>query len=151
MPYRYYAILVDMAEDVDILLSVAPGGPDTYHVIDAEVLQALGPQGVLINIGRGSVVDEAALIEALQNKVIFSAGLDVFEHEPHVPAELIAMEHVVLLPHVGSASHPHPPPHGPARGGQSDLVVLRQGPVTPGARDTLAAKRGNGSQSHKFE
>ena len=124
--------------DVDILLSVAPGGPDTYHVINAEVLKALGPQGMLINIGRGSVVDEAALIEALKNKAIFSAGLDVFEHEPQVPAELIAMEHVVLLPHVGSASAPHPPPHGAARGGQPDLVVLRQGADHTGARDSLA-------------
>ncbi len=104
VPYRYYANLAEMAKDVDILLSVAPGGPETFHIIDAEVLRALGPQGILINIGRGSVVDEGALINALQNKVIHSAGLDVFEHEPHVPAELIAMEHVVLLPHVGSGS-----------------------------------------------
>ncbi len=104
-PYRYYASLVEMARDADILLSVAPGGQDTYHVINGEVLKALGPQGVLINIGRGTVVDETALIEALKSRTIFSAGLDVFEHEPKVPAELVAMEHVVLLPHVGSASH----------------------------------------------
>ena len=103
--YRYYPTLVGMAKDVDILMSVAPGGNSTFHTINAEVLTALGSQGVLINIGRGSVVDEKALIQALQNKVIFSAGLDVFENEPHVPTELIAMENVVLLPHVGSASH----------------------------------------------
>lgn len=103
--YRYYPSLVEMAKDVDVLLSVAPGGADTFHAINAEVLKALGPEGVLINIGRGSVVDEAALIEALKTKAIFSAGLDVFEHEPKVPAELMAMENVVLLPHVGSASH----------------------------------------------
>jgi len=103
--YPYYPTLVGMAKDVDILLSVAPGGAATFHTINAEVLAALGPKGVLINIGRGSVVDEKALIKALKDKVIFSAGLDVFEDEPHVPSELIAMDHVVLLPHVGSASH----------------------------------------------
>ncbi|MFO1146926.1 MAG: 2-hydroxyacid dehydrogenase [Alsobacter sp.] len=105
VPYRYYPSLVEMARDVDILLSVAPGGPETQHAINAEVLQALGPKGTLINIGRGSVVDEQALIKALQDKTIMTAGLDVFEHEPKVPAELMAMEHIVLLPHVGSASH----------------------------------------------
>jgi lactate dehydrogenase-like 2-hydroxyacid dehydrogenase len=103
--YPYYPTLVGMAKDVDILLSVAPGGDSTFHTINAEVLAALGSKGVLINIGRGSVVDEKALIKALHDKVIFSAGLDVFEDEPRVPAELIAMENVVLLPHVGSASH----------------------------------------------
>jgi len=103
--YPYYPTLVGMAKDVDILLSVAPGGESTFHTINAEVLAALGSKGVLINIGRGSVVDEKALIKALNDKVIFSAGLDVFEDEPRVPAELIAMENVVLLPHVGSASH----------------------------------------------
>ncbi len=102
--YRYYPKLADMARDVDILLSVAPGGPETHHLIDAEILDALGPDGILINVGRGSVVDEKALIEALKERRILSAGLDVFENEPHVPAELIGMEHVVLLPHVGSAS-----------------------------------------------
>lgn len=102
--YRYYPTLVDMARDVDILISVAPGGKETFHTINADVLKALGPMGVLINIGRGSVVDEKALIDALKNKIIFSAGLDVFEDEPNVPAELIAMDHIVLLPHVGSAS-----------------------------------------------
>ena len=103
--YKYYPTLVGMAEACDILISVAPGGADTFHIIDAEVLRALGPQGVLINIGRGTVVDEGALINALQNKVIAAAGLDVFEKEPHVPAELMALENAVLLPHVGSASH----------------------------------------------
>ncbi|WP_293856573.1 2-hydroxyacid dehydrogenase [uncultured Alsobacter sp.] len=104
VPYRYYANLVEMARDVDILISVAPGGPDTFHIIDAEVLRALGPQGILINIGRGSVVDEPALIRALKDRTIASAGLDVFENEPKVPEELLAMEHIVLLPHVGSGS-----------------------------------------------
>lgn len=104
VPYGYYADLVDMARDVDILLSVAPGGTATNHMINAEVLDALGPDGILINVGRGSVVDEKALVEALKSGTILSAGLDVFEDEPHVPADLIEMEHVVLLPHVGSAS-----------------------------------------------
>ncbi len=104
VPYRYYPDLVAMARDVDILLSVAPGGSETFHKIDAAVLEALGPEGILVNAGRGSVVDEMALIEALQKGKILSAGLDVFENEPHVPAGLIAMDHIVLLPHVGSAS-----------------------------------------------
>lgn len=102
--YRYYDSLFEMAHDVDILMSVAPGGASTKHIINADVLKALGPQGVLINIGRGSVVDETALARALRENIIFAAGLDVFENEPHVPAELIACENAVLLPHVGSAS-----------------------------------------------
>ncbi len=103
--YRYYPSLLKMAEDVDTLVSVAPGGASTHHIINADVLKALGPDGILINVGRGSVVDEQALVEALRNKVIRSAGLDVFEDEPRVPAELMAMDHVVLLPHVGSGTH----------------------------------------------
>ena len=102
--YRYYPDLVAMAREVDILLVITPGGAGTKHLINAQVLEALGPQGILINVARGSVVDEAALIEALRKKKIYSAGLDVFESEPHVPRELIEMEQVVLLPHVGSAS-----------------------------------------------
>ena len=104
VPYRYYESLTDMARDVDILMSVAPGGAATKHIINADVLKALGPMSVVINIGRGSVIDEQALIHALQNKIIFAAGLDVFENEPHVPADLIACDNAVLLPHVGSAS-----------------------------------------------
>jgi len=102
--YGYYASLTDMARNVDILVNIAPGGPETERLIDARVLEELGPDGILINIGRGTSVDEPALIEALQDGTILSAGLDVFEDEPRVPAELIAMENVVLLPHVGSAS-----------------------------------------------
>lgn len=102
--YRYYDSLHAMARDVDILMVVVPGGADTEKLIDAHILKALGPDGILINIGRGSTVDEAALIEALEAGTILSAGLDVFENEPHVPAALIANENVVLLPHVGSAS-----------------------------------------------
>jgi lactate dehydrogenase-like 2-hydroxyacid dehydrogenase len=102
--YRHYPNLVDMARDVDILLAIVPGGPGTRNLINAEVLKALGPEGILINMARGSVVDEPALIDALKNKTIMSAGLDVYVREPEVPAELIAMENVVLFPHLGSAT-----------------------------------------------
>lgn len=104
VPYRYYADLIAMARDVDVLLVMTPGGAGTKNLIDAKVLEALGPNGILINMARGSVVDEAALIEALRTKKIYSAGLDVFANEPQVPRELIEMEQVVLFPHVGSAS-----------------------------------------------
>ncbi len=93
-----------MARDVDVLLVIVPGGAGTENLIDAKVLEALGPDGILINMARGSVVDERALIAALQNKTILSAGLDVYANEPEVPPELIAMDHIVLFPHLGSAS-----------------------------------------------
>ena len=104
VPYAFHPTLVGLAEAVDILISVAPGGSDTNGIVNAEVFRALGPNGVFVNVGRGSVVDEPALIEALRSGTILSAGLDVFADEPRVPAELIALEQVVLLPHVGSAS-----------------------------------------------
>ena len=104
VPYRHYPKLIDMARDVDVLMVITPGGAETKNLIDAQVLEALGPDGILINMSRGSVVDEPALIKALQQKTILSAGLDVFAREPEVPAELIAMDHVVLFPHLGSAS-----------------------------------------------
>ncbi len=104
VPYRYYPGLVEMAHAVDTLMVIVPGGADTRNLINAEVLAALGPNGVLVNMARGSVVDEPALIKALQDKVIFSAGLDVFVKEPVVPKELLAMDNVVLFPHLGSAS-----------------------------------------------
>jgi lactate dehydrogenase-like 2-hydroxyacid dehydrogenase len=88
-----------------VLLVITPGGAATRNLINAQVLEALGPEGILINMARGSVVDEEALIAALKTKKILSAGLDVFANEPKVPQDLIDMEHVVLLPHVGSASH----------------------------------------------
>ncbi len=102
--YRYYPRLIDMARDVDTLIVITPGGAETKNLINAEVLEALGPRGILINMARGSVVDEAALIKALQEKKIYSAGLDVFLNEPQVPKELLAMDHVVLFPHLGSAT-----------------------------------------------
>jgi lactate dehydrogenase-like 2-hydroxyacid dehydrogenase len=102
--YKYYPNLIDMARDVDTLMVIVPGGPSTQNMINAEVLKALGPRGILINMARGSVVDEPALIQALKDRSIYSAGLDVFAKEPQVPKELIEMDHVVLLPHLGSAS-----------------------------------------------
>ncbi|MEM9633468.1 MAG: 2-hydroxyacid dehydrogenase [Pseudomonadota bacterium] len=102
--YPYHATLKDLAAACDTLMVVAPGGAETEHAVNAEVLHALGPSGVVINIGRGSVVDETALIEALEAGTIFGAGLDVFEHEPHVPEKLMQLPRVTLLPHVGSAS-----------------------------------------------
>ncbi len=102
--YKHYASLVAMAHDVDVLMVIVPGGVETRNLINADVLEALGPKGILINIARGSVVDEEALIAALRNKKIFSAGLDVFVNEPKVPKELMEMENVVLFPHLGSAS-----------------------------------------------
>jgi lactate dehydrogenase-like 2-hydroxyacid dehydrogenase len=93
-----------MARDVDVLLVIVPGGPATHNLINKEVLEALGPRGILINMARGSVVDEPALIEALRNKTILSAGLDVYVKEPEVPPELMAMDHIVLFPHLGSGS-----------------------------------------------
>ena len=105
VPYLFYPTLVGMAKACDILLAIMPGGAGTKHLVNAEVLEALGPDGIFINVARGSVVDEEALIEALQSRKIFSAGLDVFAQEPHVPKALIDMDHVVLLPHVGSGTH----------------------------------------------
>ncbi|MFL6799646.1 MAG: 2-hydroxyacid dehydrogenase [Xanthobacteraceae bacterium] len=104
VPYRHYPNLVEMAREVNILLVIVPGGAGTRNMIDDNVLAALGPEGILINMARGSVVDERALIDALKNKTIMSAGLDVYADEPNVPQELVALPNVVLFPHVGSAS-----------------------------------------------
>jgi lactate dehydrogenase-like 2-hydroxyacid dehydrogenase len=104
LAYRHYPKLVDMARDVDTLMVIVPGGAATANMINAEVLDALGGNGILINMARGSVVDEPALIKALQEKRIMAAGLDVYVTEPDVPAELIEMDNVVLFPHLGSAS-----------------------------------------------
>jgi lactate dehydrogenase-like 2-hydroxyacid dehydrogenase len=102
--YKYYPNLIDMAREVDTLMVIVPGGASTQNMINADVLKALGPKGILINMARGSVVDEPALIEALKNRTIYSAGLDVFAKEPEVPKELIAMDHIVLFPHLGSST-----------------------------------------------
>ena len=130
-----------MARACDILLVITPGGPETKHLINAEVLEALGPDGVLINVARGSVVDEEALITALRERKIMTAGLDVFAEEPRVPQALIDMEHVVLFPHVGSASvH--------TRNAMGQLVVdnllsyaAGRGPLTPVAETPWPPKK----------
>lgn len=103
-PYLYYPTLVGLATACDILMVIVPGGAGTRNIVNAEVLRALGPDGVLINVARGSVVDEPALIEALREGAILAAGLDVFADEPRVPPALIEMDNVVLVPHVGSAT-----------------------------------------------
>jgi lactate dehydrogenase-like 2-hydroxyacid dehydrogenase len=101
---KYYPKLLDMARDVDTLIVITPGGAETKHMINAQVLDALGPNGIVINMARGTVVDDAALIKALQEKKIHSAGLDVFLKEPEVPKEYLAMDNVVLFPHLGSST-----------------------------------------------
>lgn len=116
LAYPHYPDLKALAAAVDVLIVVLPGGPATRNIVDAEILKALGPDGILINVARGSVVDETALIQALRDKTILAAGIDVFAAEPHVPAELIAMDHVVLVPHVGTATH-----H--TRGLMAELVI----------------------------
>jgi lactate dehydrogenase-like 2-hydroxyacid dehydrogenase len=102
--YTHYPDLMEMAKAVDTLIVIVPGGASTAKMINADVLKALGPRGVLINVARGSVVDEPALVAALKSGTILAAGLDVFANEPNVPDELKAMQNVVLLPHIGSAS-----------------------------------------------
>ncbi|HEY8963947.1 MAG TPA: 2-hydroxyacid dehydrogenase [Alphaproteobacteria bacterium] len=102
--YPFFADLKRMASECDYLVLSCAGGPATQNLVNAEVLAALGSKGYLVNISRGSVVDEQALIDALRNKTIAGAGLDVYAHEPHVPAEYKSMDNVVLLPHIGSAT-----------------------------------------------
>jgi len=91
---------VELARWADFLVVACPGGPATRHLVDAEVLDALGPRGILVNIARGSVVDEAALVRALQEGRLGGAGLDVFENEPDVPQPLLDMDQVVALSHI---------------------------------------------------
>jgi len=129
--WRWRESPVALAQACDILIVVAPGGEGTRNLVNADVLAALGPQGVLINVARGSVVDEPALVGALRDGTIAAAGLDVFADEPRVPDALVAMDNVVLLPHVGSASVD-------TRNAMSQLVVDNlfswfdgAGPLTP--------------------
>ena len=103
--YRFVPTLEALAAEVDFLVVACPGGEATRHIVDAKVLAALGRKGTLVNIARGSIVDEAALVRALADGTIKGAGLDVFDNEPHAPEALFAMDNVVLLPHVGSATH----------------------------------------------
>jgi lactate dehydrogenase-like 2-hydroxyacid dehydrogenase len=139
--YQYYPKLLDMAHDVDTLMVIVPGGAATKNLINAEVLKALGPQGILINMARGTVVDEAALIEALKNRTIYSAGLDVFVSEPEVPKELLEIDHVVLFPHLGSSTEV-------TRAAMDQLVVdnilawaAGKAPLTPVAETPYPPKR----------
>ncbi len=104
--YDYYPTLVELAAASDILMIVIPGGAETKHLVNAEVLSALGPDGILINVARGTVVDESALVDALKSRTILSAGLDVFEHEPKIHPGLLEVDNAVLLPHVGSGTIP---------------------------------------------
>jgi len=104
VPWRHVPDLRALAAEVDFLIVACPGGPATSKLVDANVLAALGPKGTLVNIARGSIVDEPALVAALQAGTIRGAGLDVFAAEPKVPAALLALDNVVLLPHVGSAT-----------------------------------------------
>ena len=114
--YAHEPSLLALAEWADFLLVITPGGAGTRHLINAQVLRALGPQSFLINVARGSVVDEVALIEALQQGLIAGAGLDVYDNEPHVPAALRALPNVVLTPHMASGT-------AQTRGAMSDLTL----------------------------
>ena len=104
VPYRFEPSLKALAEWCDILMIATPGGPETRHLIDADILQALGPKGYLVNIARGSVVDTAALVDAARRGAIAMAALDVVEGEPDIPADLIALPNVVLTPHMAGRS-----------------------------------------------
>jgi lactate dehydrogenase-like 2-hydroxyacid dehydrogenase len=104
--HRYYSDLVALARDVDTLIATVPGGPATQGLIDRAVFEALGPHGIFINMARGSVVDEAALIDALRQRKILRAGLDVFRNEPNINPAFLTLDNVTLFPHLGSASIP---------------------------------------------
>ncbi|MCI4590676.1 2-hydroxyacid dehydrogenase [Sphingobium sp. BYY-5] len=103
-PYRYVADPIDFARASDVLIVATSGGPEAAKLVDTAMLDALGPEGVIVNISRGGVIDEEAMVAALADKRIAGAGLDVFAHEPHVPEALLTMDHVVLQPHQGSAT-----------------------------------------------
>ncbi|MEO0624726.1 MAG: 2-hydroxyacid dehydrogenase [Pseudomonadota bacterium] len=115
-PYPFYADLTEMAHAVDWLIAIAPGGASTNGIINRQVMEALGPQGMLVNVARGSLVDETAMVELLTSGGLGGAALDVFEAEPKVSEALFAMDNVVLSPHQGSATHK-------TRTAMGDLVV----------------------------
>ncbi len=102
--YPWHATPLALAQACDTLIVIVPGGASTERIVDAPVLEALGPNGVLVNVARGSVIDEDALITALRNRTILAAGLDVYAHEPHVPPALLDLPNAVLMPHIASAS-----------------------------------------------
>nr|XP_043623621.1 glyoxylate/hydroxypyruvate/pyruvate reductase 2KGR isoform X2 [Erigeron canadensis] len=114
--YKYFPSVVELASDCQILIVACPLTEETRHIINREVLDALGPKGFLINIGRGPHIDEPELVSALVEGRIAGAGLDVFENEPHVPEELFGLDNVVLLPHVGSGTVE-------TRNAMADLVI----------------------------
>ncbi|CAM3651192.1 2-hydroxyacid dehydrogenase [Polaromonas hydrogenivorans] len=116
LPHRYLPTAAALAAQSDFLVVITPGGTGTRQLIDAEVLAALGPQGCLVNVARGSVIDEGALIAALESGAIAGAALDVFDNEPHVPQALREMDNVVLTPHIGSAT-------GETRRAMADLAL----------------------------
>jgi len=116
LPYRWHPSPVSLAADVDFLVVITPGGAATRGLVDAAVLRALGPEGYLVNVARGSVVDEAALVAALTDGTIAGAGLDVFSDEPRVSGALRALDNVVLTPHVGSGT-------GETRRAMSELTL----------------------------
>ncbi|HZR76948.1 2-hydroxyacid dehydrogenase [Bradyrhizobium sp.] len=140
LKYKHYPDLIEMAKAVDTLVVIVPGSPSTAKMINAEVFKALGPRGVIVNVARGSVVDEEAMIAALKSGAILAAGLDVFANEPAVPDELRAMQNVVLLPHIGSASVV-------TRNAMDQLVVdnlkswfAGKGPLTPIAETPVKSR-----------
>jgi lactate dehydrogenase-like 2-hydroxyacid dehydrogenase len=102
VPWQAYATPLELAQNCDILFLTAAGGPGVRHIVNREILDALGPEGVFVNIARGWLVDEVALVAALKEGRLGAAGLDVFEEEPKVPEELFAMDNVVLTPHIAS-------------------------------------------------
>jgi len=104
VPFTYHAKLVDLAANSDYLVVIVPGGKETFHLVNEPVMRALGPQGILVNVARGTVVDEAAMVKCLQEGALGGAALDVFEEEPKVPEALWTMENVVLVPHIGSGT-----------------------------------------------
>ncbi len=102
VPYQAYPSPLELAQNVDILFLAAAGGPGVKHIVNGEILNALGPKGIFVNVARGWLVDEVALVQALTSGRLGAAGLDVFEYEPKVPEELLALDNVVLTPHIAS-------------------------------------------------
>jgi hydroxypyruvate reductase len=137
--YPYHATLPELARWADVLVISVRAGPANRHAVDAAVLAALGPEGHVVNIARGSVIDEAALIAALRDGTIAGAGLDVYEQEPKLAAGLATLENVVLLPHIGSASYT-------TRGKMAEMaarnvIAFFNGEVPPNALNPEALKR----------
>jgi len=126
VPYPYDADLVTLAKNSDVLMIVTPGGAGTAKLVNAKVLDALGPQATSSNVARGSVVDEPVLLKYLQEKKIAGAGLDVFEHEPKVPAEFFSLDNAVLYPHVASATTETRQGDGRPAGGEPAPAFRRQ-------------------------